>query len=177
MFRADLFRSGVDVRRPFDTIVHSHDELLPLFARMRELATLPPGLRRGDAAALARRIDDLLSGHHEDEEAELFPSVAQAARPGRRRALALRLAARLMEDHRHLEGLWRCLRPLLLAGSEHAVSALADDLAAAYRRHAAFEEERYLPFARRVMARKGNHLAAFGVSLHMRHLPAIPAYV
>jgi hypothetical protein len=176
MFRAELFRSGVDVKRPFDAIVHSHDELVPALSDLLELAKLPPGMRRGDLVKLSRRIDALVLDHHQEEERELFPAVAAAARGGQRQTMAQLLAARLVEDHRRIETLWCKLRPMLLGGAP-ATTETAERLVAAYRAHATFEEERYLPFARRVMAREGNHLAAFGLALHLHRLPPLPAFI
>ena len=46
-----------------------------------------------------------------------------------------------------------------------AVRALVDT----YMGHARFEEQQFLPLAHTILGRNSNHMAALGLSLHMRH--------
>jgi len=38
-----------------------------------------------------------------------------------------------------------------------------------YRAHAWFEEQEFLPLSQTILSRNPNHMAALGLSLHMRH--------
>ena len=43
-----------------------------------------------------------------------------------------------------------------------------------YRNHARYEEEVFLPLSQAILGRNSNHLAALGMSLHLRHaLPQV----
>ncbi len=46
-----------------------------------------------------------------------------------------------------------------------------------YQSHAQFEEQEFLPLARQILGRDGNHLAALGLALHMRHVPLPVGYI
>jgi hypothetical protein len=47
-----------------------------------------------------------------------------------------------------------------------------------YQAHAKYEETEFLPLAQTILGRNANHMAALGLSLHMRHnAPAIAGYV
>ena len=49
-------------------------------------------------------------------------------------------------------------------------------LVSTYANHARFEEQVFLPLAHSILSRNGNHMAALGVSLHLRHaMPAVLA--
>ena len=51
-------------------------------------------------------------------------------------------------------------------------------LGAQYRAHAAFEEKEFLPLSQTILGRNSNHMAALGLSLHMRHTPVrVKGYV
>ena len=40
-----------------------------------------------------------------------------------------------------------------------------------YQAHAAFEEATFLPLSQTILGRNDHHMAALGLSLHMRHTP------
>jgi hypothetical protein len=46
-----------------------------------------------------------------------------------------------------------------------------------YQAHAQLEEQAFLPLAQTVLGRNGNHMAALGLSLHMRHVPQFAAHI
>ena len=50
-------------------------------------------------------------------------------------------------------------------------------LVADYTAHAGYEEVEFLPLAQTILGRDGNHMAALGLSLHMRHVPAPNPYI
>jgi hypothetical protein len=39
------------------------------------------------------------------------------------------------------------------------------------------EEQAFLPLAQKVLGRNGNHMAALGLSLDMRHVPQFAAHI
>ena len=51
------------------------------------------------------------------------------------------------------------------------------ELVNSYRVHAQFEEQEFLPLARQIFGRNGNHLAALGMALYMRHVPQPVGYI
>lgn len=140
-----------------------------------------PGLI--EAAARARRLAAealdffrrTMPSHHEDEERELFPAVRAAAAGADEAAYVEAIAQRLVREHRHLESLWATIEPALKAMARGHDAALdpgaAHAMAAAYRAHADYEEQVYLPLAQRILGRHGDgEMAALAVSLHMRHV-------
>jgi hypothetical protein len=46
-----------------------------------------------------------------------------------------------------------------------------------YKAHAGLEETVFLPLAEKILGRNSNHMAALGLSLHMRHVPQIPSHI
>ena len=50
-------------------------------------------------------------------------------------------------------------------------------LVADYQAHARFEETEFLPLAEEILGRNSNHMAALGLSLHLRHVKPVNAYI
>jgi hypothetical protein len=50
-------------------------------------------------------------------------------------------------------------------------------LVQAYIAHAQLEEREFLPLAAEILGRDSAHLAALGMSLHMRHAPYVAGYI
>ena len=46
-----------------------------------------------------------------------------------------------------------------------------------YREHARFEETDFLPLSQTILGRNANHMAALGMSLHMRHAKPVVGYI
>jgi hypothetical protein len=166
--------------QPLDTFSNCHVGLLhQLDAFDRLPALLAP-------AAEARRLaQDLLDSfgpaiheHHAEEERELFPAVTSSAQPGAELEQVQGLVERLIREHRDVEASWDRLKPALKAIAKGHDSVL-DTAAVArlveqYRLHARFEEARFLPLAHDILGRNGAHMAALGLSLHMRRvLPGV----
>ena len=78
----------------------------------------------------------------------------------------------LTADHRRMESLWSQLEPAVKAIAKgRAIDiALADveALVHAYRAHAAFEEQQFLPLAKAVLNRNSADSAALALALHQR---------
>ncbi len=161
---------------PLETFSQCHAGIL---AHLREFGQLPALL---EPAARARRIaEDMLSffpdaviEHHAEEERELFPAVLASAVAGPERDYVKSIADRLTREHRLVESAWHKLEPALrnVARGHDSVldPAAVAALVATYRAHAAYEEEVFLPLSQQILGRNGNHMAALGVSLHLRHV-------
>jgi hemerythrin-like domain-containing protein len=169
---------------PLDEFSQCH---VGIVQQLVELDKLPALL---EAAAQARRIagdlvhfyKDVVREHHQEEERELFPAVLASATPGAEHDEVHAIVVRLSREHREVEAAFERLLPELKAaakGQEARLEARAvESLVAAYWAHAAYEEEKFLPLSQQILGRNGNHMAALGVSLHMRHaLPGILARV
>lgn len=118
--------------------------------------------------------------HHAEEEAELFPAVLQSANDSERKAVR-GMVERLTAEHREVEGLWKRLEPSVRSaarGNRAEVDAeVMEELVRAFLRHARYEETVFLPLAERILARNGNHMAALGLALHLRHVPQVVGYI
>jgi Hemerythrin HHE cation binding domain len=152
-----------------------------IVSHLEELARLPGLL---EPARRARQIADetlkffrsVVFEHHAEEERELFPAVLAAAHKGQERDKVQLIVDRLIQEHRQIEGLWAGLERSLkrvakgddadLDGA--AVAALVSD----YLGHARYEEAVFLPLSQEILGRNSNHMAALGMSLHLRH--AVP---
>ena len=88
------------------------------------------------------------------------------------------LVDRLTQEHRDIEATWERLKPHLKAIAKGQDSTLDTEALAAlvahYKAHARFEEQQFLPLSKTILGRNGDHMAALGVSLHMRRaLPGV----
>ena len=112
--------------------------------------------------------------HHAEEERELFPAVLRSAHPGMEKERVRHMVDALTREHRDIEKQWALLEPGLkkLAKGQPAEidGAAVDKLIAQYQAHARYEEQEFLPLSHEILARDSNHMAALGLSLHIRHL-------
>ncbi|AOF87064.1 hemerythrin HHE cation binding domain protein [Hydrogenophaga sp. RAC07] len=168
---------------PLTTFTDCHVGILK---RLQSLDALPALLA---PAAQARQIAaDSLSffreaifEHHLDEERDLFPAVLASAQPGAERERVRAMTERLTNEHRAIETLWKSLeKALKRVGKGQDADLDVEDLhqlVAAYAAHAGFEEAEFLPLSETILGRNSNHMAALGLSLHMRHVPQPNAYI
>jgi len=156
---------------------HAH---MGIVMQLDRLATLPALLAPARMAQdTAQRTVDFFRvavfEHHKEEEEELFPAVLESAQPGEEHTLVTTLVEALTIEHRLIESLWRQLEPELKTiakGQGFQLNApLMEDLVSRYQVHARSEEAQFLPLAEKILGRNGNHMAALGLSLHMRHQP------
>lgn len=126
-------------------------------------------------------FQDVVLEHHAEEERELFPAVLASAAQGDELARVKSIVERLTREHRQVESTWAKLKPQVkkIARGEtadldtSAVEALVRD----YGAHAAFEEAEFLPLCQAILGRNSNHMAALGLSLHMRHVPPAVGHI
>ena len=165
---------------PIDEFSQCHAGILGHLQLLDELPALL------EPAARARRIATDALGffrsavfeHHAEEEKELFPAVLASAVKGEERDKVQQLVDSLTAEHRQVEATWARLEPKLKAVAKGRDSDVdpADiaALVAAYQAHARFEEDVFLPLSQTILGRDSSHLAALGLSMHMRHaLPEV----
>lgn len=165
------------INEPIQDFSHCHEGILKKLDLLGELpALLEPAARAREVAGSALEFfKDAIFEHHGDEERELFPAVLASAAKGDEHDLVQLMVRRLTQEHRELETLWKRLE----SGLKKAAKGQATDLnvaalgqlVAQYRAHAAFEETELLPLSQTILGRNSNHMAALGLSLHMRHTP------
>jgi len=165
---------------PIDDFSQCHAGIL---GHLQALGTLPALL---ETAVRARQIAadtvgffrDAMFEHHAEEEKELFPAVLASATPGEERDRVMALVHTLTAEHRKVEAAWAKLEPKLKAVAKgHDSDVDGADIQAlvdSYQAHARFEETVFLPLSQTILGRNSNHLAALGLSMHMRHaLPQV----
>lgn len=173
----------VDADQPINRFAHCHAGIVGHLEAFGELPALLAPVQR------ARQIAEDMLGffrsaafeHHQEEEQELFPVVLQHARPGDERDIVRQMIDALTREHRDIERQWKTLEPQLkkLARGQPVDIDPQDiiQLVAQYKAHAHFEELEFLPLSEKILGRNANHMAALGLSLHMRHQPMFPGHV
>lgn len=160
---------------PLDAFSQCHAGILDHLAQFGQLpALLEPATRaRHIAEAMLRFFRQAVYEHHAEEERELFPAVVASATPGDERDYVQAIADRLTREHRQVEKAWERLEPELKEVARGRDSLLnpidVATLVATYRAHATYEEQVFLPLSESILSRNPNHMAALGVSLHLRH--------
>ncbi len=165
---------------PIDDFSQCHAGIL---GHLQTLGSLPALL---EPAARARHIAADAVGffravvfeHHSEEEKELFPAVTASAVKGEERDRVQQLVDALTAEHRQVEAAWMKLEPKLKAVAKgHDTDVDPADIQAlvkTYQAHARFEEDVFLPLSQTILGRNDNHMAALGLSMHMRHaLPEV----
>jgi hemerythrin-like domain-containing protein len=152
-----------------------------IITHLQQLARLPALLgpareARQIAAEMLKFFRNVVYEHHQEEERELFPAVLASAHKGEERDNVQSIVDRLTREHRQVEAEWTKLEPKLKAVAKGddapldsaAVSQLVDE----YLAHARYEEDVFLPLSEQILSRDSKHMAALGMSLHLRH--AVP---
>lgn len=173
----------VNTDAPLNNFSDCHAGIVTRLNALNELpALLAPAARaRQIAEESLEFFREAIFEHHLEEERELFPAVLASAVPGEEAERVKSMARRLTDEHRAVEKLWKSLEKGLKQvarghGSELDVADL-QRLVVEYQAHASFEETEFLPLAQEILGRNSNHMAALGLSLHMRHVRPIAAYV
>jgi len=171
---------------PLNEFSGCHDGIIRNFHRLRELAERyrngeePSGLKK-TARQLLEFFEDVVRDHHAEEEEELFVAVLQnlegedeqTARQAREQIRQLTV------EHRELEALWASIEDdlqRLARGKPASLDAgRAAELAERYLAHAELEENEFLPLAARILDKQA--MSALGLSLHLRHMERVNAYI
>jgi hemerythrin superfamily protein len=173
----------VDTEAPLTNFSHCHIGILHQIDRLSSLPDLlgPAMLAKRIASQSVEYFHHGMHAHHEEEEKELFPAVQQSSQAGEERQLVDQLVQNLVKDHRALEKLWADIEPALKKVSKGQEAPLdivkLEELVRRYTAHADAEERVFLPLAERVLGRDSNHMAALGLSLHMRHAPRFLSHI
>jgi hemerythrin-like domain-containing protein len=160
---------------PVQSFADCHTGIVHVLHDLGELPALLESARR--AQAIASQVDtffhQVIVKHHREEEDDLFQAVLSSARAGEERAEIEGLVERLTAEHRQLEATFSRLLPAVKSISHGAAAQLDVDevagLVREYLDHASFEEEVFLPKAHAILGRNSDHMAALGLSLHIRH--------
>ena len=175
--------STPDTDEPIGHFSHCHVGILAQLSRLNDLPGLlaPAALARKTAEQSIAFFGKGMYTHHQEEEKELFPAVRSSAQTGAERLRVEGLIDQLTAGHRELEALWESIAPGLqkVAKGQDATldEAALTRLVQHYREHALLEENEFLPLAETILGRNGNHMAALGLSLHMRHVPHFAAHI
>ena len=175
--------STPDTDAPIGHFAHCHVGILAQLSRMNDLPALlaPAALARKTAEQSIAFFDKGMYTHHKEEEQDLFPAVRSSAHAGPERLRVEGLIEQLTAGHRELEALWESLSPALhkvaKGQDSHLDEAALTRLVQQYRAHALLEENEFLPLAETILGRNSNHMAALGLSLHMRHVPHFAAHI
>ena len=136
-------------------------------------STGPSPERSACAGRILTFFRDVVATHHTEEEKDLFPAILADATAGAEQAKVDRLVRQLVDEHRSLESLYARLAPALAAiadGQDVCLDPTTSAvLVADYLAHAGFEEAQFLPLAQQILGRNSDHMAALGLSLHIRH--------
>jgi hemerythrin-like domain-containing protein len=160
--------------RPLDNFSQCHAGIVQHLQVLGELPDLlaPAARARQIAADTLDFFRKAVYEHHAQEERELFPAVLASAIAGEERDRVKVMVDQLVAEHRRVETAWEQLEPGLkdvAKGRDAGLDAQAlERLVAVYLAHAAFEEREFLPLCEQILGRDGNHMAALGMSLHMR---------
>lgn len=175
--------TAVDIDAPISNFTNCHVGIIKRLNALDELpALLEPATRARQIAEQSLEFfREAIFEHHLDEERELFPAVIASAQPGDETERVKGMVKRLTEEHRMVEALWKRLekglKPVAKGHSTDLDVSELQRLVTEYTAHAAFEEAEFLPLSEVILGRNSNHMAALGLSLHMRHAKPVAAYI
>lgn len=175
--------SPIDTDQPLMNFSLCHVGIVSQLDRLGQLPALlaPAELARQIATGALAFFPKAMYAHHAEEEQELFPAVRASAHPGEERLRVEGLIERLTAQHRELEALWACAEPELrkvAKGQSTRLDAVRlERLVELYQAHARFEEEAFLPLSQAILGRNSHHMAALGMSLHLRHAPEVRSHI
>lgn len=183
MTRTDKSASAGVTAAPIAHFSQCHVGIIGHLDTLRELPALmaPAQKARKVAVEMLVFFDAVILEHHAEEERELFPTVLQSAARGEERSHVQTMIERLTTEHRQIEAWWSRIKPQLkqiARGHDTDLDTLAvHQLVQDYHAHAAFEEAEFLPLSQEILGRNRNHMAALGMSLHMRHVKPAVGYI
>lgn len=173
----------VDTNAPISNFTNCHSGIVKRLNALDELpALLEPAARARQIAEQSLEFfREAIFEHHLEEERELFPAVMASARPGEELEKVKAMTKRLTEEHRMVEALWKRLEKGLKQVAKGQSTDLdiseVQRLVTEYTAHASYEEAEFLPLSEVILGRNSNHMAALGLSLHMRHAKPVAAYI
>ena len=175
--------TAVDTQAPISNFTNCHAGIVKRLNALDELpALLEPAARARQIAEQSLEFfREAIFEHHLEEERELFPAVIASAKPGEELERVKGMTKRLTEEHRMVEALWKRLEKGLKQVAKGQSTDLdiseVQRLVTEYTAHASYEEAEFLPLSEVILGRNSNHMAALGLSLHMRHAKPVAAYI
>jgi hemerythrin-like domain-containing protein len=173
----------VNTDEPLNNFSDCHAGIVKRLTALDELPALlePAAKARLIAEESLEFFREAIFEHHLEEERELFPAVIASAQPGAELERVKAMAKRLTDEHRAIEALWKQLekglKPVAKGQSTRLDVSELHRLVTEYKAHAAYEETEFLPLSEEILGRNSNHMAALGLSLHMRHAKPVNAYI
>jgi len=170
-----LSDAGAPAPSPLGAFSQCHTGLLAQLDSLSRLPALAAAAERArqTAVALTEVFQEAITTHHAEEEQELFPAVLASAADAAERQRVQGMVDQLTREHRQVEAAWKSLAPAVrrIAKGHHGEldGAQVAALVELYHAHASYEEQQFLPLSQEILGRDGNHMAALGMSLHMRH--------
>lgn len=161
---------------PIHSFSHSHDSIIRHLQAMAELPELMRAAERARKVAEDTRnfFRNVIFEHHQEEERALFEAVLASADEGDELTEVKAATDRLTREHRTVEALCKHLEPELkkMAKGQPCDLDIAgiETLIREYSAHARYEEDEFLPKSEVILSRNPNHMAALGLSLHVRHV-------
>lgn len=175
--------NSTDTNAPISNFTNCHSGIIKRLDALDELpALLEPAARARQIAEQSLEFfREAIFEHHLEEERELFPAVIASAQPGEELERVKAMTRRLTEEHRMVEALWKRLEKGLKQVAKGQSTDLdigeVQRLVSEYTAHAKYEEAEFLPLSEVILGRNSNHMAALGLSLHMRHAKPVAAYI
>jgi hemerythrin-like domain-containing protein len=175
--------TAADHDAPISNFTNCHSGIIRRLKALDELPGLlaPAARARQIAEESLEFFREAIFEHHLEEERELFPAVTASAQPGEELERVKAMTRRLTEEHRMIEALWKRLekglKPVAKGQSTDLDVSELQRLVSEYTAHAAYEEAEFLPLSEVILGRNSNHMAALGLSLHMRHAKPVNAYI
>lgn len=166
---------------PLDNFSHCHDGILKHLQTMDGLPALAQAAQqaRQQAESVQQFFRNVVFNHHEEEERVLFDAVQRSATEGAEARRVQEITDQLTREHRQIEAQFAKLEPELKKMAKGQACQLDAGAVAAlvqqYRAHAEFEETQFLPLSHTILGRNSNHMAALGLSLHIRHVTLPPS--
>ena len=166
---------------PLDNFSHCHEGILKHLQAMDGLPALAQSAQhaRQQAESVLQFFRKVVLNHHEEEERVLFDAVLRSAQEGAEFTRVRSITDQLTREHRQVEAHFARLEPELKKMAKGQACALDGDalhaLVQQYRAHAEFEETQFLPLSHDILGRNSNHMAALGLSLHIRHVTLPPS--
>jgi hemerythrin-like domain-containing protein len=173
----------LDSDAPLTNFTQCHSGILKRLNALDELpALLEPAARARQIAEHSLEFfREAIFEHHLEEERELFPAVLASAQAGEELERVKAMTRRLTQEHRMIETLWKSLegglKRVAKGQSTDLDVAAVQRLVSEYTAHAGYEEAEFLPLSEKILSRNSNHMAALGLSLHMRHVKPVTAYI
>jgi hemerythrin-like domain-containing protein len=175
--------STTDDDAPLNNFSNCHVGILKRLTALDELPALlePASKARKIAEESLEFFREAIFEHHLEEERDLFPAVLASAKPGEEMERVRAMTKRLTDEHRVVEGMWKRLESgLKKVAKGHSTDLDVNELqrlVTEYKAHAAYEEAEFLPLSETILSRNSNHMAALGMSIHMRHAKPVNAYI